>query len=434
MFGTMQIFLFIILEILCCKFFYETFGDKRFKTWINVLLISLFAVVLFLTAYIFSNNFIIKQVVMIIILAIFMSLYIRIKFIKSLVLAILYQSLLLAIDYFAFSINSKLFKNSYMIEDHYYLEGVLVVLLGKTILFLCVLFIRKKFGKKSTEMLTDTEWIRLLFFPTFTIMVIASMLSVFASIEESAQTRILFIIAFGIVGMNILVFYLIDNIIERETKLYESKLLQLQVKNQINMYQSISDNFNKQKQKTHEYKNQIICIESLLAHKNYTKLESYVQSIYGNLNKELDAINTNNSIVNAILNTKYQEAIKKDIVFVFKFNDLTDIGISDGDIITILSNLLDNAIEACENCPDDKIIKFKLVKEDGELIISVKNTFNHELNYENGEIKTTKTYNPEEHGVGIKNVIQVVKKHHGVYAIKDYGKEFLFSIIIPLKS
>ena len=42
-------------------------------------------------------------------------------------------------------------------------------------------------------------------------------------------------------------------------------------------------------------------------------------------------INTNNVIVNAILNTKYQEMTDKGIVFAFRVNDLSKIGISDED-------------------------------------------------------------------------------------------------------
>jgi sensor histidine kinase regulating citrate/malate metabolism len=224
---------------------------------------------------------------------------------------------------------------------------------------------------------------------------------------------------------------LIDDIVERETKLHENKLFQMQVKNQSEMYRAISENFDNQKKKTHEFKNQIICIESLLGKKQYSELEKYVKGIYGELNKELDAINTNNVIVNAILNTKYQEASSKGIVFVFRVNDLSDIKIEDEDVVIILSNLLNNAIEACEKCADNKVIKLKFVKEDDMVIIAVKNTFNHQLNYENGEIKSTKLENPFEHGIGIKNIIKVIEKYSGSYVIDNNNQEFYFSIIIP---
>ena len=281
------------------------------------------------------------------------------------------------------------------------------------------------------EMLSDTEWLRFLFFPLFTIVAISAMLSVFGYVQTVEQANLLLVIAFGMIGMNIVVFYLINDVVRRELQMHENKVLQIQAKNQLEMYKSISENFDNLKRKTHEFKNQILCIESLLDKKQYSKLVEYAKTIYGSLNNEPDAINTNNVIVNAILNTKYQEANAKGIVFVFRVNDLSELRLNDEDVVTILANLLNNAIEACETCEDQKVIKFKFVKEDDKIIIAVKNTFNYDVIYENGEIKSTKTSSVNEHGVGIKNVLRIIEKYGGSYVIEDKNKEFFFSIIIP---
>ena len=100
-------------------------------------------------------------------------------------------------------------------------------------------------------------------------------------------------------------------------------------------------------------------------------------------------------------------------------------------MVIILSNLLNNAIEACGTCEDKKVIKFKFVKEDDLIIVVVKNTFNYDIIYENGEIQCTKTSDVDEHGIGIKNVIKIIEKYGGSYVIEDKNKEFYFSIIIP---
>lgn len=78
-----------------------------------------------------------------------------------------------------------------------------------------------------------------------------------------------------------------------------------------------------------------------------------------------------------------------------------------------------------------KVIKLKFVKEDDMVIIAVKNTFNYDIVYENGEIQSTKISSVEEHGVGIKNVLKIIEKYDGSYVIEDKNKEFFFSIIIP---
>lgn len=431
MFDLLPDMLMIFFEVFCCKIFFEIFGAVRCKGWVNVVQLILLAGCVLVFAKGLSDFFVLKQMSIIVVVAVFMFWHIKISMKTSLILAVLYQSLLLAVDYIAFLIYSGSILNGKAEGTQYTLENVLVVLLGKMILYLSIIIIKKKFGKKSSEMLVDIEWIKFLFFPIFTIVIISAMLSVFGYVERSEQANLLFIIAFGMAAMNIVVFYMINDIIEREIKLHENEIFKIQVKNQAKMYQTISENFDNQKKKTHEYKNQIICIESLLGKGKYLELEEYVKGIYGHLDKELDAIDTNNVIVNAILNTKYQEADAKGIVFVFRVNDLSKLRMDDEDIVTILSNLLNNAIEACEECSDKKVIKLKLVNEDNMIIISVKNTFAHSICYADGEIKSSKLVKTEEHGVGIKNIVRVIEKYNGSYIIKDNNEEFYFSIIIP---
>lgn len=431
MFDLMQSVLFIFIEAMCCKIFYETFGEIRHKGWINVIQVLLLISSMCFYSYGLSEYFVLRQIVAISVFSVLMLWHVKITLKKSFVLAILFDALLLAMDWLIYLIIGWFSLGKNLSVQQYEIGGILAYLLGKIILFFLVLIISKQFGKKSVEMMLDTEWLRFLFFPIFTIAAIAAMLSVFEYVQTVEQANLLAVIAFGMVGMNIVVFYLINDILEREQKMHENKIFQIQAKNQLEMYRSISENFDNQKRKTHEYKNQISCIESLLDKKQYSKLEEYVKKIYGSLNNEPDAINTNNVIVNAILNTKYQEAEAKRIVFVFRVNDLSELKIKDEDIVTILANLLNNAIEACETCEDKKVIKFKFVKEDDIIVIAVKNTFNYDVIYENGEIKSTKTSSVEEHGVGIKNVLKIIEKYDGSYVIEDKNKEFFFSIIIP---
>lgn len=429
MFDLIQNVLLIFIEAMCCKSFFETFGKIRHKGWINIIQVLLLLSSMCFYSYGLSEYFVLRQIAAIFVFSVFMLWHVKISLKKSFVLAILFDALLLAMDYLTYLIGSCLPLEKERFWQQYGI--VLVYLLGKAALFLLILIIRKLFGKKSMEMMLDSEWLKFLFFPIFTMVTIFAMVAIFGFVQTVEQANLLAVIAFGMVGMNILVFYLLNDIVKREAQIHENKVLQIQAKNQLEMYRSISENFDNQKRKTHEYKNQISCIESLLNKKQYSKLEEYVKKIYGSLNNEPDAINTNNVIVNAILNTKYQEAEAKGIVFVFRVNDLSELKIKDEDVVTILANLLNNAIEACETCEDKKIIKFKFIKEDDMIIIAVKNTFNFDIVYENGEIKSTKTSSTEEHGAGIKNVLKIIEKYGGSYVIEDKDKEFYFSVIMP---
>lgn len=171
-------------------------------------------------------------------------------------------------------------------------------------------------------------------------------------------------------------------------------------------------------------------MQALLEEKQYEKLENYIKGIYGGLDRDVNAIDTNNVIVNAVLNTKYREAQEAGIVFVLRINNLSGLWMEDEDVVTVLCNLLDNAVEACRECGGKKLIKLKFVIEGGMVKIGVRNTFQTPVVYEHGEIKTTKTLWKEEHGAGIKNIMEVIEKYGGSYAIKNKDGEFYFSIVI----
>ena len=58
-------------------------------------------------------------------------------------------------------------------------------------------------------------------------------------------------------------------------------------------------------------------------------------------------VDVNHPILNVVLNQKYRLAKRKDISFLFYANDLSDLWLEEQDAVSLLSNLLDNAIEAC---------------------------------------------------------------------------------------
>lgn len=240
----------------------------------------------------------------------------------------------------------------------------------------------------------------------------------------------LLLFALTILVINYVVYYLIDEIMDREIRRMEDEVFRERVKYETAMYHSISENLDSQRKRTHEYKNQIAVIRALAAKGQYQKLLSYVEKADERLCLGLDAIDTNHVIVNAVLNTKYREATSKGMVFVLKVNDLSKLHLRDEDVVLILSNLLNNAMEACEQTRV-KVIKLKFIWEDRQTVISVKNSLAYMPVMENGKFLTSKTANAPEHGMGVRNVIETVKNYGGKYSI-DFDKDgFLFSIILP---
>ena len=423
-----------VVEMICCKMFFEAFAPKRSQNMLkNCGIFAGMVISAMIVVTLSGDKFIMKQILIVLANMIFMLIYLNISIWKALILALVFQGLLLSVDYLALWLNVSVFHSIEEINESHYIGGCLVTVMGKALLFVIVLIIGKKFGSESTDVLTSNDWLRFIFFPVFTIFTIVAMIDVSGGVENQKQGNVLLVVALCLVGMNVVVFYLIDGIIKREIRIREDRVFRVKVQNQVDMYRSISENFEKQRKMTHEYKNQIICMEAFVAEKKYSELGDYLTKIGGKLNDELDSIKTNNVIVDAVLNSKYREMTDKGITFVFRINDLSGININDEDIVVILANLLNNAIEACDKCAGKKSVKMKFVMEDNIVTISVRNTYNGEIIVKDGEIQTTKK-NTDEHGIGLKNIKETVSKYHGAYVIKNDDSEFYFSIIIPVKS
>ena len=111
-------------------------------------------------------------------------------------------------------------------------------------------------------------------------------------------------------------------------------------------------------------------------------------------------------------------------------DDLRNLSVSESDIVTILSNILDNAIEATEKCNTKKMVVLQISKHDQErlLFIDSSNTCLQESLVE-GKRYTTKD-DKVNHGYGISNIKYVVEKNNGECIIDQ--KDGLFRIIITI--
>ena len=126
---------------------------------------------------------------------------------------------------------------------------------------------------------------------------------------------------------------------------------------------------------SHEFKHQLQVIGDLLRDGNTREAQDYVTQLQGQQTSRIFAANTGNTIVDAILNEKYQRARENGIDVSYKVNDLSDLKLSTDALVVLLSNLLENAIEACCRLPEDRQIECSLLVEEsrtGESMIGVK--------------------------------------------------------------
>ena len=363
----------IIFEAICCNLFYDVFckENSRLRKSQKVLLMLSLICCYYLCGLFLSDMLILKMTLVVLAAVIIMSFYFEISIKKSVIFALLYQGLSIIVDYIAYISNNTIISKAGEVQKGYALEGSLVVIFSKITVFLCILLLKKHFGKKSTETLPDKIWGRFLFFPVFTIITIIAMIMTFQYTKNEVQANVLYSISLGLAVMNIFVYFLINDIVTSEAKLHEKEILGLQFKNQIDMYCSISENYEIQKKKSHEFKNHILCIESLLKAHEYDKASKYVGNISDTFIGEKNIINTNHVIINAILNTKYQEAISKNIVFVFKVNDLSKTVIEDEDLVVAFLDMVENHKMIVENSGLLTVAALKQLNVKDKRIVSI---------------------------------------------------------------
>ena len=425
----------LIIEIVSCYSFFDIFAIKRKRNKSQVVLSVLMLIVLSRLCIHFLKKYtIIKMLLMIVMIILAMWFLYEISFIKTLILVFFIESIITITDYIVIMILAKIYGDITTLGGASSLIGRLILILSRLILFAILIVISRISSKKRNNVTADMsnkEWIQFLIFPIFTICAVMLMVNSVMKSYHSDIVPVYYIIAIGLIVLNLVVFHLISEILEHSRKMKEAQILRQQSIGQVGLYNSMRENYNIQRQRTHEYKNQIVCMDMLMKKKDYSKLEDYIGNISDGLDAQLDMVDTNNDVVNAILNAKYYEAIKNDVLFVLKINDLSDIKVSDEDIVTILSNLLDNAIEAAKQCDVGKrTVKIKLLSEDDVLSIAVTNAYKTEpMLTEDGYIRTTKN-NKEEHGWGIRNIVATLEKYNAEYIIDYKNGEFIFSIIM----
>ena len=227
---------------------------------------------------------------------------------------------------------------------------------------------------------------------------------------------------------NVFAVGLMDSL-ERTGEAEKELALQHQsAKLQTENYLALEKSYRSQRAASHEFKHQLGLIRDLLAEGRTEEAQRYINQLQGQQNARIFAVNSGNPIVDAIFNEKYQRAREEGIVIRFQVNDLSQISIPTDDLVVLLSNLLDNAIEACLRLPEDRAIACSLVHEE-ELLLSIRNT-SPAVQIENGRIETSKEPKAE-HGFGLAAVRDILTRLEGEY-VMDYSEPwFSFVAEIP---
>lgn len=155
---------------------------------------------------------------------------------------------------------------------------------------------------------------------------------------------------------------------------------------------------------------------------------AYTDQIAGMLKKIVPEQYTNQPILNILLLEKKQQADNADIDFLVEVGDI-DLSFMDTiDVTTIFGNILDNAFEAAMQISKDRFVDVKIQPHNAYfIVIRVENSMEEAWAPVGRRPKTTKNGN---HGYGLLNVEQSVKKYDGDIQYEAGENSFIVKIII----
>lgn len=178
----------------------------------------------------------------------------------------------------------------------------------------------------------------------------------------------------------------------------------------------------------HDMKNHVLMIQNLYENGKDNEAEKYI-------NKTLQEIenssfsNSNNFIIDSIINFKLNAIKDKNVAINLDVCVPQVLNISSNDITAILGNLLDNAISAVMKV-ERKVLDLQISCKMGNLIILMDNSYDGNIIYDNGKLKTTKLFK-SNHGLGISSIEKVLDKYGGEIRIEHTRDTFSVAVVIP---
>lgn len=161
----------------------------------------------------------------------------------------------------------------------------------------------------------------------------------------------------------------------------------------------------------------------------FWKISEYISKMGMEFNETQPVTDTGNIVIDAILDAKYKIAIDEKIEVSYRILFPKNVKIDSIDFVTVVGNLLDNAIEASREMDIEKRTIKVLIKCDGNnLIIEVENNYSENSVLRKNQVTTKQ--DKISHGLGLKNVRKVVNKYNGEMFLKTENHIFQVKILL----
>ena len=223
-------------------------------------------------------------------------------------------------------------------------------------------------------------------------------------------------IALGVVLLDAYLFAMIFKISEKYQQEEALKLLWVQNELQQKRIEEAETETKRIRQLRHDYKSLVSNLSVMLQRGEYEKIQEYINEINRYYLKNIpEYINTNNSMIDAAINTKFVYCNENGIGTTCKI--LGDCkSIDNFQLSIIILNLLDNAIEASKK-EAEKTIDLQMKRDEEYIHLIVRNKIQYSVLEKNPGLKTSKK--EVGHGLGLEHVKSILDKNKGLLEIYE---------------
>ncbi len=208
----------------------------------------------------------------------------------------------------------------------------------------------------------------------------------------------------------------------------EALLLRQHMEMQQESMNALEQNYRLQRKSTHEFEHHLQVLHDLLNQEELEAAKDYLNRLKKNRSIHTISVSSGHPVVDVILNQKYQSAVQNEIKMQIQVNNLSSIQIPSDVLVVVLTNLLDNAIEACRRINGYREIFCTILYDEG-VYLSIRNT-SLPVTVIDGKIPTSKQ-NSLSHGFGLLSVGHVLDELEAEYTFGQEEGWFYFTAEIP---
>ncbi len=355
--------------------------DKRRLSIYSKLFLSLIIYIIGAFIVINSTNVVFKYLISTMLLFLFMIVFFKGKKILLFFTTIAIYALFTVVDGMLLAlINTDKTIYELITNEFYRLLGLSI--LSRLICLLIVVFMTR--NKKHKIDLKSNQLIK------FIILLLFTMAGVVAGILPEnisfISAKILIPLIFTI---NILfVYYIFNDFIEMSNNLRIKSINEERTVNELKLWGELKEKDSTYSKIIHDYTNNLLCIKGLLDDDNIDELKEYINSIAREYKLVNKFVSTDNVLLDVLINNKYEKALKKDISMILRLDKLDEVTVEKEDLVVLLSNLIDNALECCEKLKHSKKEVYLSVKQADILQIIIRNPIEKEIEVVDRIIKT----------------------------------------------